>query len=254
MENMPSLNKIIKGDFMTKKQSNATDQEDAHEIKNKRQALSELKRSKRETNFLTEKQKEFWDIINTHDITLCTGPAGTGNTYSSITYALEQLGTNPEIDGIILCRPMMPLNNQQIGFLPGDLSQKVEPYMMSYWNIIEEIIGRASARALKEAEVIQVIPEAFFRGLTYKNKIVLYDEAQNTTPEAMLAFLTRLGERSKFVVMGDVKQSDRKRGEIGLTDAIHRIGDLSEVGTINFEIKDVVRHGLIKKILERYED
>ena len=149
---------------------------------------------------------------------------------------------------------MMPLNGEQIGFLPGDLSQKVEPYMMSYWNIITEIIGTQRAQSLQDANVIEVIPEAFFRGLTFKNKIVLYDETQNVTKNAMLALLTRIGERSKFIIMGDIKQTDRKKDDIGLIDAIRRIGDLDEVGIVHFTVDDVVRHGLIKKILLRYDD
>ena len=147
----------------------------------------------------------------------------------------------------------MPIDNESLGYLPGDVDEKVDPHMLAYWQAIEKLIGKQRAQVLVDAEVIKVLPLAFFRGITLENKIVVYDEAQNSTPTAMKSFLTRLGENSKMVIMGDVNQSDLKKRS-GLEDAIQRLIHLSEVGFSGFTKHDIVRHGLISKILEKYED
>lgn len=124
--------------------------------------------------------------------------------------------------------------------------------MMAYWQIIEKLVGKAVFQRLIEGEVIKVIPVAFFRGITLDNKVVLYDEAQNSTSSAMKSFLTRLGFNSKMIIMGDIKQTDRK-GVTGLQDASERLQDLPGIGSFKFSKKDIVRHSLINQILDRYE-
>ena len=124
--------------------------------------------------------------------------------------------------------------------------------MMAYWQNIEKVLGKERTRVLIEADIIKVIPLAFFRGITLDNKIVLYDEAQNSTPTAMKSFLTRLGENSQMIIMGDVNQSDLKK-KSGLEDAIKRLIYLPEVGFSGFSKHDIIRHGLIEKILDKYD-
>lgn len=224
------------------------------ECTNKRQALSQLKR-KKWTNFkfLNQRQKDFYDQLQAYAITFCTGPAGTGKSFISIYHALRELADKKNsIDGIILCRPLITVDNEGIGFLPGTLEDKVDPYMMAYWQIIEKLVGKAVLHNLVEGGVIKVIPVAFFRGLSIENKVILYDEAQNSTSSAMKSFLTRIGQNSKMVIMGDIKQTDRK-GVTGLQDAMERLQGLSRVGSFEFDNSDIVRHDLINHILERYE-
>ena len=224
------------------------------ECTNKRQALSQLKRKKWTTfKFLNEKQREFYKQLEAYTITFCTGPAGTGKSFISIYHALRQLASKENsIDGIILCRPLITVDNEGIGFLPGTLEDKVDPYMMAYWQIIEKLVGKAILHNLVEGGVIKVIPVAFFRGLSIENKVILYDEAQNSTSSAMKSFLTRIGHNSKMVIMGDIKQTDRK-GVTGLQDGMERLKGLPKVSSFEFTNDDIVRHDLINQILERYE-
>jgi len=192
--------------------------------------------------------------MQSNDITFCIGPAGTGKSYVSVYYALKQLAEKGNgVDGIILCRPMTYLDNESIGYLPGNLEEKVDPFMWAYWGIIEKILGKARMKPLVETDLIQVVPVAFLRGLTLDNKIILYDEAQNSTASAMKSFLTRLGEQSKMVIMGDLDQTDRK-GVTGLEDAIKRLWEVPKVGFSGFSTEDIVRNGMIKNILKSYRD
>ena len=227
----------------------------AQECVNKRQAMSQLRRKKWNTfQFKTDKQEEFYKTIESNTISFCTGPAGTGKSYISLYYALKALGDKKKsYDGIILCRPFISIDNESIGYLPGSLEEKADPYMMAYWHIIEKLIGPSVLRQLVDGGVIKVIPLAFFRGLTLDSKIVLYDEAQNSTATAMKSFLTRIGANTKMIIMGDINQADRK-GISGLADAISRLETLDETGHLEFTDDDIVRHTIIGKILAKYED
>jgi phosphate starvation-inducible PhoH-like protein len=244
---MPSKKDSTKNDKKNNKQKGQ------QEITNKRQALSQLKRMDWDLEFKTDHQEDFYNEMIDHDITFAIGPAGTGKTHLSIHYALEQLAEkNNHIDGIILCRPLITIDHEPIGFLPGSIAEKTDPYMAAYFQIIEKIMGRDKLEVLKNAGVIEVLPTAFLRGMTLENKIVIYDEAQNSTTSSMKSFLTRIGDNSKMIILGDLMQTDRK-GMSGLEDAIARLSDLEEVGFTEFMREDIVRHGLISKILERYE-
>jgi len=244
---------------MATKKKNGKTNGNGHELTtqecvNKRQAMSQLRRKIWATfQFKTKKQAEFYQTIEEHVISFCIGPAGTGKSYISLYYALKALGDKKRsYDGIILCRPFISIDNESIGYLPGTLEEKADPYMMAYWHIIEKLIGPNILRQLIDGGVIKVIPLAFFRGLTLDNKIVLYDEAQNSTATAMKSFLTRIGDNTKMIVMGDIQQADRK-GISGLADAIKRLQALSEVGYTEFLDMDIVRHNIIGTILAQYE-
>ena len=219
----------------------------------KRQTLSHLRKRKWNLSFRTPNQEHFYSNISDSLITLCSGPAGTGKSYISVYYALKALAEkNNKIDGIVLCRPLIPIDNESIGFLPGEMDNKVDPYMMPYWQAIEKIVGPALLDGLIKSELVKVIPLAFFRGLTLENKIILYDEAQNSTPTAMKSFLTRIGDGSKMVILGDIDQTDRRASKNGLLDAIKKLENLQKISIFKFTHLDIVRHQLIGEILQRY--
>jgi phosphate starvation-inducible PhoH-like protein len=143
---------------------------------------------------------------------------------------------------------------EKIGFLPGDVEEKTLPFMMSFYYNMEQIIGKQRMEVLKESNTIQVIPMAYMRGITLSNKFVILDEAQNATPEQIKMFVTRLGEGSRYIITGDLAQSDIKRGMSGLEDAIKRFAGVHGVGLAQFKEKDIVRHSLVRRLLKRYKD
>ena len=226
----------------------------AHEIRNKRQALKELKNKAWPIQFRNRNQKRFYNMIEKKDITFCTGPAGCGKTYLSVHYALKALADkNTPYDGIIIVKPLVEADGEKLGFLPGDVEEKTEPFMMSFYYNMEQLIGKQILGVLRHEEIIKVIPMAYMRGLTLSNKIVILDETQNATPAQIKMFLTRLGLNSKYIIAGDLEQTD-KRGVNGLDDSIRRFAGIRGVGLSMFTAKDIVRHKLISKLLARYEN
>lgn len=226
-----------------------------HVVANKRQALKDLKNMKWDIEFRNTAQKRFYNTISKKDITFCIGPAGCGKTYLSVHHALKELGSKDNsIDGIIIVKPLVEAAGEKIGFLPGDVEEKTAPWMMSFYYNMEQIIGKQRLQVLKDNNVIQVMPLAFMRGITLTDKMVILDEAQNATPEQIKMFITRIGERSKYIVTGDLEQSDIAKHKSGLEDAIKRFAGVRGVGLASFKEKDIVRHKLVKKLLKRYHD
>ena len=227
-----------------------------HNITNKRQALKDLKMLDfDEIQFKTPAQRRFYKTISSKDITFGIGPAGCGKTYLSVHRALRELGDkNNSIDGIVIVKPLVEAAGEKIGYLPGDVEEKTAPFMMSFYYNMEQIIGKQRLQVLKESNTIQVIPLAFMRGITLSNKFVILDEAQNATPDQIKMFVTRLGENSKYIITGDLAQSDIKKGMSGLEDAIKRFAGIHGVGLASFKEKDVVRHSLVRRLLKRYKD
>ena len=225
-----------------------------HDIKNKRQALKELKLNDWTIQFRNRNQKRFYDMIEKKDITFCTGPAGCGKTYLSVHYALKALADkHTPYDGIIIVKPLVEADGEKLGFLPGDVEEKTEPFMMSFYYNMEQLIGKHILGILRQEEIVKVIPMAYMRGLTLSNKIVILDETQNATPAQIKMFLTRLGLNSKYIIAGDLEQTD-KRGVNGLEDSIRRFAGIRGIGLSLFTVKDIVRHKLISKLLARYEN
>ena len=226
-----------------------------HATNNKRQALKDLKMLNfDELQYRTTAQKRFYNTISKKDITFCIGPAGCGKTYLSVHRALRELGDKSNtIDGIVIVKPLVEAAGEKIGFLPGDVEEKTLPFMMSFYYNMEQIIGKQRLQILKDAGVIEVIPLAFMRGITLANKFVILDEAQNATPEQIKMFVTRIGEHSKYIITGDLEQSDIKKHQSGLEDAIKRFAGVHGVGLASFKEKDVVRHSLVKRLLKRYK-
>jgi len=227
-----------------------------HIISNKRQVLKDLKvLNFDELQYKNPAQRRFYNTISKKDITFCIGPAGCGKTYLSVHKALRELGNKDNhIDGIVIVKPLVEAAGEKIGHLPGDVEEKTAPWMMSFYYNMEQIIGKQRLQVLKDSNTIQVIPLAFMRGITLANKFVILDEAQNATPEQIKMFVTRIGEHSKYVITGDLEQSDIKKGTSGLEDAIKRFAGIHGVGLASFKEKDVVRHSLVKRLLKRYRE
>lgn len=197
-------------------------------------------------------QANYAKAIKSYDIVFGIGPAGTGKTYIAVALAASAF-KNKEIEKIILTRPAVEAG-EKLGFLPGDLQEKVDPYLRPLYDALYDILGRENAARLKEKEVIEVIPLAYMRGRTFDNAFIILDEAQNTTKEQMKMFLTRLGFGSKVVVTGDITQTDLPRGKkSGLKQAMQILDNVKGIKFCFLNARDVVRHDLVRRIIEAYE-
>ena len=220
---------------------------------NKRQALSQIKRIDwSELEFRTPNQKTFYNTISRNDVTFSIGPAGCRKTYLATHYALKNLAKG-KYNKLVITKPLVEVDGERMGYLPGDIDEKTMPYMMSLYYNMEQIIGKQRLDVLKKAGVVQVIPLAYMRGLTLTDSIVVLDEAQNATPAQIKTFVTRIGQGSKYIINGDLMQSDI-RSENGLEDAIKRFTGIRRVGFSQFDLSDVVRHPIVAEMLERYQD
>ena len=197
-------------------------------------------------------QKQYVNSIREKDIVFGVGPAGTGKTYIAVAMAINAY-KNKEVQKIILARPAVEAG-ERLGFLPGDLQDKVDPYLRPLYDALYDVLGRDAALKLKEKEVIEVVPLAYMRGRTLDNSFIILDEAQNTTREQMKMFLTRMGFGSKVVVTGDVTQSDLPRGKkSGLVEALRVLKNVRDIDVCYLKDTDVVRHELVRKIINAYE-
>jgi phosphate starvation-inducible protein PhoH and related proteins len=200
----------------------------------------------------TPNQRLYLDNIQSHDITFGIGPAGTGKTFLAVACAVDALERST-VQRIILTRPAVEAG-ERLGFLPGDLAQKVDPYLRPLYDALYELMGIDKVTRAFEKGSIEVAPLAFMRGRTLSHAFVILDEAQNTTPEQMKMFLTRIGQGSKCVVTGDVSQIDLPRGELsGLIDAERVLRRVSGIATTRFSSVDVVRHPLVARIVDAYD-
>ena len=198
-------------------------------------------------------QKRYIDTIRRNDMVFGIGPAGTGKTYLACALAANAL-KNKEVERIILARPAVEAG-ESLGFLPGDLQDKVDPYLRPLYDAIFEIVGQETAARLKESGVIEVVPLAYMRGRTLDNSFIILDEAQNTTREQMKMFLTRMGFNSKVVVTGDITQIDLPKGAgSGLVEAKRVLSGVEGVEFSYLTEVDVVRHELVKRIIKAYSD
>lgn len=200
----------------------------------------------------TTNQQLLVKTFQTNDLTFALGPAGTGKTYIAIALAVRAL-KNKEVRKIILSRPAVEAG-EKLGFLPGDMKDKIDPYLQPLYDALEDMIPSAKLKEYMEGNVIQIAPLAFMRGRTLSDAIIVLDEAQNTTTHQIKMFLTRLGMGSKMIITGDVTQIDLPRTSVsGLVQALKVLKGVQGIGYVEFGKKDIVRHHLVQRIVEAYE-
>jgi len=201
---------------------------------------------------LTKGQTDYIEAIRGHDVVFAVGPAGCGKTYLAVAAAVDALAKH-QVNRLILVRPAVEAG-EHLGFLPGDMQEKVNPYLRPIYDALYDVLNPAQVARFMEREVIEIAPLAFMRGRTLNNAYVILDEAQNTTPKQMKMFLTRLGRSAKAVVTGDVTQVDLADGaRSGLAHACEVLKNLDGVKFINLERQDIVRHPLVQRIVDAYE-
>ena len=197
-------------------------------------------------------QRQYIELIDSNDIVFGVGPAGTGKTYLAMAMAIKAFKNN-EVDRIILTRPAVEAG-ESLGFLPGDLQEKIDPYLRPIYDALFEILGFEQYEKLLEKGLIEVAPLAYMRGRTLDNAYIILDEAQNTTNEQMKMFLTRIGYGSKAIITGDITQVDLPRGKnSGLINANKILRNIEGIAFMDFEVSDIVRHPLVQKIIKAYE-
>jgi phosphate starvation-inducible PhoH-like protein len=214
--------------------------------------IPELRVKRGDLQARTPNQQRYLQAIQRHDISFGVGPAGTGKTYLAVACAVDAMERD-SVQRIVLTRPAVEAG-ERLGFLPGDLTQKVDPYLRPLYDALYDLMGFDKVQKLLERQAIEIAPLAFMRGRTLNKAFVILDEAQNTTPEQMKMFLTRIGFGSRAVITGDTTQVDLPRGQrSGLADALHVLREVQGVTTIQFTSADVVRHPLVARIVDAYE-
>lgn len=251
--------KMAKRDRQQKDKNNVLDITSILETNNadnvsRQQLITNLRKSKFEIEFRTETQKKLWDIIEDHEITLCSGPAGTGKSYISIAKSIDLVLIRKRSDyrKIIIVKPMVEAE-EKMGFLPGDIMDKMNPYIYSTLYLFSKILGENKTQLLIKHNYIEPIALAFTRGINIDNAVVIVEEAQNMSPRAMKTLLTRIGENCKMIISGDLEQSDlyKKSNDTGLYMAMEKLVNLEEIGIVRFDESEIVRNPLIGKILNK---
>ncbi len=201
----------------------------------------------------TPAQKQLVKDYSSCDMIFAVGPAGSGKTYTAIALAVRSL-KNKEVKKIILTRPAVEAG-EKLGFLPGDMKEKLDPYLQPLYDALEDMLPRAKLNEFIDEGIIQIAPLAYMRGRTLDNAVVILDEAQNTTSEQLKMFLTRMGRNAKFLITGDMTQIDLPSSQrSGLEFAINRLSDIGGISAIKFEARDILRHPLVGKIVKAYEE
>ena len=200
----------------------------------------------------SKKQKDYFELVRDKEMVFCCGPAGTGKTYLAVAFAVSMLKSG-QVDKIILSRPAVEAG-ERLGFLPGDLKEKIDPYLRPIYDALNEMLPFGEVLKKIESGHIEIAPLAFMRGRTLSNSFIILDESQNTTAVQMKMFLTRLGENSKMIINGDLSQVDLPSGtKSGLREAIKILSNIDQIGFIKFGEKDIVRNSLVSKIVSNYE-
>ena len=225
-------------------------------VKTKKEQICSIIKRKTKQKFLSESQKEYYEKLELNQITICSGPAGVGKSYIAMKGAVDLL-SDPDspYDKIIIVRPAVEAE-EKLGSLPGNVEEKLDPYIFPSYYLLNKIIGKEAREKLKDIEAIEVFALAYMRGMNIDNSILIFEEAQNSTPSQMKLLLTRIGFNSKFFISGDLEQFDRHKDktQTGLWDAMKKFRDLQSIGVHEFGENDIVRNPLITQILKRYEE
>jgi phosphate starvation-inducible protein PhoH and related proteins len=201
----------------------------------------------------TDGQARYVRAMRDHDLTICVGPAGTGKTFLAVGMAVSMLRQS-SVKKIVLVRPAVEAG-ERLGFLPGDIAAKVNPYLRPLFDALNDMMESEQVKRYMENDIIEIVPLAFMRGRTLNQAVIILDEGQNTTVPQMKMFLTRMGNGSKIIVTGDVTQVDLpKQTRSGLTDAVHRLRDIDRIALVYLDENDIVRNPLVQQILRAYED
>ena len=242
---------------MEKRKKSPQNNETTIKYKTKKEFILEVIKKKSKEKFLSENQKKYYNLLTNNQITICSGPAGVGKSYLVMKAAIDLI-MNPETpyEKIIIVRPAVESSDSKLGSLPGDLREKMDPYVYASFYLLHKIIGKEATKSLEENGFIEIMSLSFMRGINVDNAILVVEEAQNSTPSEMKMVLTRIGFNSKFFISGDIEQSDKfkQKEKSGLYDAIHRLGDIKDIEIFQFGPDDVVRNPIIKEILKRYEE
>ena len=245
---------------MTKitKKSTSNNQSTTEQVlpRTKKELITSIVKKKTKQKFLTEHQKNYYDTLTNNQITICSGPAGVGKSYIAMKCAVDLL-VDPDTpyEKIIIVRPAVEAE-EKLGSLPGGVEEKLDPYIFPSYYLLNKIIGKEAREKLKEIEAIEVFALAYMRGMNIDNSILIFEEAQNSTPSQMKLLLTRIGFSSKFFISGDLEQFDRHKDktQTGLWDVLVKLKNVDDVGVFEFDSEDVVRNPLISKILKKYEE
>jgi phosphate starvation-inducible protein PhoH and related proteins len=241
---------------MTRRKIQPQNEESEIKTFSKKDFINSIIKKKQKNKFLTKNQEEYYNLLINNQITICSGPAGVGKSYIAMKAAVDLLmDTNNTYEKLVIVRPAVEAE-EKLGSLPGNLEEKLDPYIFPSYYLLNKIIGKDAREKLKDAEIIEVFALAYMRGMNIDNTILIFEESQNSSPNQMKLLLTRIGFNSKFFISGDIEQTDRYKDkkQSGLYDAIQRFKNINDVGVFEFGDDDIVRNPLISKILKKYEE
>lgn len=241
---------------MTRKKPQTQNDEQESKPFSRKDFINAVIKKKQKNKFLTEHQEDYYNILKTNQITIASGPAGVGKSFIAMKAAVDLLmDPNNSYEKLIIVRPAVEAE-EKLGSLPGNLEEKLDPYIFPSYYLLNKIIGKEAREKLKEAEIIEVFALAYMRGMNIDNSILIFEEAQNSTPNQMKLLLTRIGFNSKFFISGDLEQTDRYKDKTqsGLYDALKRFSNIPDIGVYDFKNAKNVRNPLIGKILVKYEE
>jgi phosphate starvation-inducible protein PhoH and related proteins len=241
---------------MTRRKIQPQNEESEIKTFSKKDFINSIIKKKQKNKFLTKTQEEYYNLLINNQITICSGPAGVGKSYIAMKAAVDLLmDTNNTYEKLVIVRPAVEAE-EKLGSLPGNLEEKLDPYIFPSYYLLNKIIGKDAREKLKDAEIIEVFALAYMRGMNIDNTILIFEESQNSSPNQMKLLLTRIGFNSKFFISGDIEQTDRYKDkkQSGLYDAIQRFKNINDVGVFEFGDGDIVRNPLISKILKKYEE
>ena len=222
----------------------------------KKDFINTIIKKKQKNKFLSDHQEEYYNLLKEKEITICSGPAGVVQSYISMKAAVDLLiDPNNSYEKIIIVRPAVEAE-EKLGSLPGNLEEKLDPYIFPSYYLLNKIIGKEAREELKKADIIEVFALAYMRGMNIDNSILIFEESQNSTPNQMKLLVTRIGHNSKFFISGDLEQTDRYKDKTqsGLYDALKRFKNVNKIGLYDFKDAKNVRNPLITQILDKYEE